>query len=114
MGMVYKSGQMVQSMRDTGKTTKPMVMDHFINRMVICIKDVGRIIWFTDLANIRIKMELNMKEIGNLICNMVLEKKFGRTIQYMRVTIIKERNKEMVTTHGQMALSSLVIGTITK
>ena len=45
-------------------------------------------------------MEGIIKEIGNMICNMVMEVNIGRTVQNSKENIKKERNLELVIING--------------
>lgn len=57
-----------------------------------------------------IKMEQDTKESGKMIYSMDREKKFGLTIQCMKVTITRVRNTEKDSTSGKMVLATMVIG----
>lgn len=70
MGMVYKNGLMVQSMRGTGKTTRPMVKEYFGTFMEINTKDGGNGIKLTVMENTLTVMELLTKVTGKMTSNM--------------------------------------------
>ena len=55
-------------------------------------------IWQMDLANIRIVMELFIKDIGKMIFNKDLENKYGRTNQNMKdfIITVKDKVKEYI------------------
>ena len=61
-----------------------------------------------DMVYITIKMELNTKEIGMMINNMVKEKKNGQMGLFMKEIIKTVRKKEEVNLFGMTELHILV------
>ena len=64
----------------------------------------------TGMENLDIKRAPFTKGSGSLISNMVLDLKCGLTEAAMRATMCRASKMDLVSTDGQMAPSTLVIG----
>lgn len=56
-------------------------------------------------------MVQDMKDIGKMICNMGMEKRYGQIIQNMKVNTMKEKSMAEDFMFGQMQVSMMVVGT---
>ena len=108
--MVFRNGEMGQSMKDIGRMIKLMVMGPFIRYTVMYIRESGKMIWFMALANTIILTEHVTKATGNLMSNTDSVRKSGLMALNMKATIIKVKNTAEEHILGLMVLNFLVIG----
>lgn len=114
MEKVYKSGQMVPNMKVCGEMAKLAVKVYLNMDMVINMLELSKWAWPMVLVPIHIAQVQNMKEIGNMICSMVKELKFGTMDRGIKVNITKATNRELVLSTGKMDLATQVNGAKTK
>lgn len=108
--MVFKSGQMEQSMKDTGKTTKQTVKESFSIRMVIFLKDNGNETWCMDMVSTTTSLGHSTKDSGSMTCNMVSEMKYGQITLNTLGFIIKVRNRGKASINGKTVLNIMATG----
>jgi hypothetical protein len=106
-------GQMVQFMKDTGKTTKLMVVVDLFMQIVMFILVIGSMIRLTDMVFTFTLMEQNTKDNGTTINNKARERNHGKMVLFSRVTILKVRKKDLDISNGQMAVTIRVNSRIT-
>lgn len=90
---VFKSGLTIPSMRDTGRTTRPMVMANYSMPMATSMRDIGRMIKPMVKVNTHIPMEPCMTVIGWMTSNMDSELRLGLMVLNMMVSMSTERKK---------------------
>ena len=78
------------------------------------MKEIGLMIKLMASEFTFISMELSMKEIGETICNMEMEKKLGLMVRFMKENILWERNMDMAYIAGTMGLDMKVNGLKTR
>ena len=93
---------MDQDMKDFGKMESSMAMDEWYIFEVMSILDNGRIVKLMDMESTHMrKMVWHMKACGWMICKMVLAKKYGMMVQYMKVCGNKAKRKEKENSSNQ-------------
>lgn len=112
--LVFKSGQMVPNMRDSGKTIELMARENLRTSMVTFMMESGSTIKLMDMVSITISMVLNMKASGEMIFSTVRAKKAGLMAPYTTVTTWPVRNTEWASTAGTMAQNMTVSGMRTR
>ena len=110
MGMVYKLGRTVLNIKDIGKMIKLMGKEYLHIKMGLSMKGNGRGIKHMVLGKRAMLMEGSTRVSGSMTCSMGKVLRFGRIIQLMMGTIIKERNTEKELIPGKMALNTQVNG----
>ena len=103
MAKAPRSGLTVHSMRDTGRTTKPMEREDSFTQMETSTKASGRMIRLTALVSTCTQMALNTRASGRRISNTVKAKRPGLMVLNMKAIISRERKMETETSNGQMA-----------
>jgi hypothetical protein len=89
MVVVYKSGLMDLDTMDSGEMEWQMDMVDLFMQRAMFMKVNGRKIKQTVMEFIHISMEVDMKDIGYKINNMVVELSNGLMVQSMRVSTNK-------------------------
>lgn len=138
MELVSKDGQMELSTKVSGETTKHKEKANLPIQMVTTTKEIGLMIKLTDMEPIStVKLVLDMKDIGKLICNMAQELKFivmetsmkgclnmAKEMEKVPITMqleksikevgLMEEYRVLVFVSGLMERSTKVIGRTTK
>jgi hypothetical protein len=102
MGLEFKFGQMVQSMRGIGRTTKLMVKAYSGMFMATNMKVTGKEIRHMGMANTPTATELLTKANGEMTCSTEKVLNSGTITQNMKVNIERERNTVPDVTLGKM------------
>ena len=74
------------------------------------MKETGSMIKQMALESIYTLMGLATRELGEMICSMVKEKRLGQMVQFMKVNIKWGRNTDMEFITGMMVLGMRVNG----
>jgi len=112
MGMECKFGPIKHDTKGNGSRIVLTVRVSFTMLMVISSMDSGKTIRLKDTVFISMPMGMFIKVTGIMISNTDLVSKCGSMDPSMKVSIMKEENKEEESTHGQMAVISMESGTI--
>lgn len=92
MDLVFKNGRMVLAMKDNGKIIEHMEKESSFILMVMSMMENGLMTKQMDMVSIIILMEHSMKVTGEMIFNMVKEKNLGLMVLFTRVNTLEERN----------------------
>lgn len=67
-----------------------MDMVNLFTLMEIFMKEIGKIKRLMEMEYIKRKVEQDMRALGKMINNMVLEKSYGQMAQFMKANLIKD------------------------
>jgi hypothetical protein len=98
-------GQMVQNMRENGNMGRLMEKEFSLILKVKYMMVSGYMIKHMDLVYILIKMELNIKDIGTKIFNMVKVMKNGLMVLSSKENTEEVRKMDLENIFGQMELA---------
>ena len=88
--------------------------ENFIMPMGMCMRENGLMIKQTEKECISIKVEQFMMDIGRMIYNMAMEKRYGLMAVNTMESIIKDISMELAPMNGKMAVCIVVNGSIVK
>lgn len=104
MVLVCKYGKMVLSMKENGKIIVQMGEVNFGMLMVITLKENGKMIKHVERVFIYILMVQNMKGIGRMIYNMDLELNHGQIQLDLKDSTNMVKKRDKVNIFGLMVL----------
>ena len=110
MGMEYKCGLTVQSMKVNGIIIKQKERGHFGMLKEMFMKESLKMTRQMGTARILILMGRGMKATGEMTCKKVMELKYGAMVLNTLVTIKRVRSMDMVFINGSMDLNMKEIG----
>ena len=109
----HRTGKMVLSMRVTGGTVWQKDRAHSCMQMVTYTQESSTEIELTALVSTCIKTVKGMRDSGETICKMDLEKKSSQMVANMKESLRMVKNTEVVPIIGQMNQYTLAFGPIT-